>query len=598
MKKISSLFKNLSFMLTYSWRIAKNIYGFTFLKIILDTATPFLNLWFPKMILDELTVGRRWKIVLLYIAAMVGTQILLSLGQKLWLYFYVIRTSNTLLNEDIHFKKMYAEMDYANLEDGSVDEKIWFVREGFNAEQFILNKLGGLITAVLQLAGYVYITSSLHPLIAGILLLIILLSAVITRYRNAWELQYSRETTSHQRLFDYFFTAMTDKEYAQDIRLHNAAAWLKKKYQNTAEAYIHAYSKNQRRNIFLDILSELTGVLQTIVMYGYSAYKVALGHITIGSFTVYIGAVTGFVSAISVLVKSVQGLLVSAEYVQAYHDIQPLAIPSYAGRDVHPAEPDFHEITFDHVSFRYRGSEENALDDVCLTIRKGERLSIVGYNGAGKSTLIKLLCRLYEPTSGKILMDGVDISTIKYEQYVDMLSVIFQDYVLFPMSIRDNIGLNTGASDEQIWDALEKSQLGRKIRELPIALDTEVSREFDENGAEFSGGENQKLASARAYCKNTPIVILDEPTAALDPLSEDELYRRFDQIIGDKTAVYITHRLASVKFCDKIAVFEQGKVVEYGTHDSLMKKQGLYFDMFEKQSEYYREDIHEEAAHG
>lgn len=598
MKNIIKNLKNLSFMFSYTWKRAKDIYLFTFLKIILDTATPFLNLWFPKLILDELTVGRRWNVVLLFIAAMLGTQLMLSLGQKLWLYFYCICTTNTQLNEDIHFKKMYAEMDYANLEDGKVDEKIWFVREGFNLEEFVLVKLGGFATAVLQLVGYVYIISSLHPLIAGVLLLIIVISAVITKYRNAWELSYSKEVTVHQRLFDYLFNAMTNKEYAKDIRLHDAAAWLKKKYQNTAEKYIHAYSKNQRRNIILDILNELTGVVQTVVMYGYSAYKVALGQITIGSFTVYIGAVTGFVSAVSTLVQNIQGLFVSAAYVQAYQDIQPLSVPSYAGRDVNPAMPDFHEITFEHVSFRYRGSDENALDDVCLTIKRGERLSVVGYNGAGKSTLIKLLCRLYEPTSGKILMDGVDISTINYEQYVDMLSVIFQDYVLFPVSVRDNIGLNTGSSDEQIWDALEKSQLAEKIKKLPQGLDTEVSREFDENGAEFSGGESQKLASARAYCKNSPIVILDEPTAALDPLSEDELYRRFDRIIGDKTAVYITHRLASVRFCDKIAVFDHGKVVEYGTHDSLMKKQGLYFDMFEKQSEYYRDDKETEAVNG
>jgi len=598
MKKFFKALKNLFFMLSYSWKTAKNIYFFTFIKIILDTATPFLNLWFPKIILDELTVGRRWKTVLICIAGMAAVQLLLSLGQKLWLYFYVISTKDTLLNQDIHFKKMYAEMDYANLEDGEVDEKIWFVREGFNTEQFILEKLGGFITAILQLIGYIYITSSLHPLIVCILILIILISAAVTRCRNAWELQYSKETVNHKRLFDYFFNALTDRENAKDIRLHNSAAWLKKKYQDTAKAYINVYSKNQRRNIFLDVVSELTGVLQTIVMYGYSTYKVAIGQITIGSFTVYIGAVTGFVSAVSVLVKCIQGLMVSAEYVQAYNDIQPLAVQSYTGRDVHPVNKDFHEITFENVSFRYRGSDTYALENVCLTLRKGERLSIVGYNGAGKSTLIKLLCRLYEPTSGKILMDGVDISTINYEQYVDMLSVIFQDYVLFPMSVRDNVGLNTGASDEQIWDALEKSQLGKKIRELPMTLGTEVSREFDENGVEFSGGESQKLASARAYCKNTPIVILDEPTASLDPLSEDELYRRFDKIIGDRTAVYITHRLASVKFCDKIAVFEKGKIVEYGTHDSLMKKQGLYFEMFEKQSEYYRDDVQMEAAHG
>lgn len=191
---------------------------------------------------------------------------------------------------------------------------------------------------------------------------------------------------------------------------------------------------------------------------------------------------------------------------------------------------------------------------------------------------------------GKILIDGTDINEVDHDRYTDMISAVFQDFALLPLSIRDNVGMNFGATDEQITDAICKSQLSKKLASLKRGLDTEYSREYDEDGAEFSGGEKQKLASARAYCKDTPFVILDEPTAALDPMSEDELYRRFDSIIGTKTAVYITHRLASVKFCDRVAVFEKGRVVEYGTHEELMEKKGLYFEMFEKQSEYYREN--------
>ena len=590
--------KNFLFMFSFSWKTGKPYFLFTTLKIILDTASPFIDLWIVKLIMDELSSSLRLKYVLIYIGMMFAAKICLSLCYKLWQYFNVIFTTNTLYNQETHFQRMYAEMDYANLEDGEVDEKISFVREGFNVESFVTNSLGGLVTSVFKLIGYVYIVSGLHPLISVILLFIIASSAVITKYRNKWGKEYSEETIHIKRLSDYFFTVMTDKEHAQDVRLHGAKNWLKRRYRESADEYLSMYKKQQGRNFFLDTLGEIIGVIQTVVMYGYSAYEVALRHITIGSFTVYIGAVTGFVSTVSSLVNAIQRIVLITDYVEAYHETMPLSVPGYTGKDINQyPDAGFSEIVFDHVSFKYRGSDNKALDNVCLTIKRGERLSIVGNNGAGKSTFIKLLCRLYEPTEGRILMDGIDIKTINYKDYIDRLSVIFQDYVLFPMTIRDNVGLNFHASDNAILDALELSQLGEKFKTLPDALNSELTREFDPNGVELSGGESQKLVSARAYCKNTPLIILDEPTAALDPISEDKLYHRFDKIIGEKTAVYITHRLASVKFCDKIAVFEQGKIVEYGTHDSLMDQRGLYFDMFEKQAEYYREDS-KEAANG
>ena len=202
---------------------------------------------------------------------------------------------------------------------------------------------------------------------------------------------------------------------------------------------------------------------------------------------------------------------------------------------------------------------------------------------------VKLLCRLYEPTEGCILYNGVDISVLKYDQYVSLLSVVFQDYNIYSMSVSENVCLAGNYDDEDILHALEQSGLSGKIKKLPCGLDTQVGREFDENGIEFSGGEGQKLACARAYLKNAPIVILDEPTASLDPISESQLYERFNNIICNKTAIYISHRLASAKFCDNIVVFKEGQIVESGTHSDLMAIGGVYNEMFSKQAEYYVE---------
>ena len=231
--------------------------------------------------------------------------------------------------------------------------------------------------------------------------------------------------------------------------------------------------------------------------------------------------------------------------------------------------------------------EQTVVNSVNIHVKQGQIYGLLGRNGAGKTTFIKLLCRLYEPTEGRILLNGVDISKIKYAQYIDILSVVFQDYNVYPMSIKENVCLNIDVDDSEIILALQKSDLWDKVIQLPHGIDTLVSKEFSDEGVELSGGEGQKLACARAYLKKSDLIIMDEPSASLDPISESKLYERFNNIIGSKTAIYISHRLASTKFCDRIAVFEDGRIIEYGTHDELMKRNGVYCNMFTKQAEYY-----------
>nr|WP_300680076.1 ABC transporter ATP-binding protein [uncultured Acetatifactor sp.] len=245
-------------------------------------------------------------------------------------------------------------------------------------------------------------------------------------------------------------------------------------------------------------------------------------------------------------------------------------------------------LEFRKVSFRYPKSENFVLKEVSLTLREGESLSIVGVNGAGKTTFIKLLCRLYEPTEGEILLNGADIAEIPYPEYVRQLGVVFQDFRLFAFSMEENITMGMSGGGRTIEDCIDKCGLTEKYKSLPQGLQTNLSKEFDESGVEFSGGEGQKLALARVLYKNAPVIILDEPTAALDPLAEYELYRRFQEIVEGKCAVYISHRLSSTRFTDKIAVFHQGYVAEYGTHRELMEqKDGIYAALFRMQAQYY-----------
>lgn len=216
-------------------------------------------------------------------------------------------------------------------------------------------------------------------------------------------------------------------------------------------------------------------------------------------------------------------------------------------------------------------------------------MSIVGENGAGKTTFIKLLTRLYDPTEGEILFNGVNIKKIEYEQYMSLFSTVYQDYKLFSFSLKDNIALNLPVDDKRIQTVLERVGLSEKLRTLPKGMDTMLYKNFAEDGFEPSGGEGQKIALARALYRDTSFVILDEPTAAWDPRAEYEMYRNFNEMVAGKTAVYISHRMSSTKFCDKVAVFTKGKLVEYGTHNDLIKKDGLYKELFDMQAQYYKE---------
>ena len=247
-------------------------------------------------------------------------------------------------------------------------------------------------------------------------------------------------------------------------------------------------------------------------------------------------------------------------------------------------------IEFRDVGFRYPGTEKWALRHINLVLKPGEKLSIVGENGSGKTTLVKLLCRMYAPTEGGIFMDGVNICDIDHDEYTNLFSAVFQDFQLFAASLRDNVALGRDVPDSLIGAALSQVGLSNFCSGLPRGLDTHMSRQFDEQGVEPSGGEAQRIALARALVRNAPIVLLDEPTAALDPRAEYEIYRGFYSLTGDKSAVYISHRLSSARFCDRIAFLDAGAMLEYGTHEQLMRANGRYAELFRMQAQFYVKD--------
>lgn len=593
--KIKKFMANWKFLCKYVWKISPRTYAAAAITILLDVVEPFAVLLFPKCIIDELTGEKRWEMVLGYIFLLVGILALLRLlrlGAQVFCNMSV--NGGDVLNVK-HYTRFFLDMDYARLEDEHVRDL-----QGTIMGKVHVNNVAGALqevaTSLLRLAGYAYLIFLLHPLVLLAVALVTAVNYVLGLKREKCSYAFEPERARSARKLDYCFETMADFSFAKEVRINQASAWLAGKFSQVLDAYRGKLEKYENRMLLLAILETAVGFVQMAAMYGYAVHRAILGEITIGDFSVFAGACISLSAAFGGLAGGMTNMLYLSKYVDEYKRYTELAQPSHLTKG-QAAIPDKGAgnirnrqflIEFRDVSFRYPGTDRNVLDHVSLKIGHREKLAVVGVNGAGKSTFIKLLCRLYEPTEGVILYNGTDISEIRHEEYVRMLSVVFQDFRLLALTMEENIVLNQSCDRDKVLEAIRRSGLTDKLESLPKGLDTHVGKDFDEEGVEFSGGEGQKLVTARAYYKDAPIVVLDEPTSALDPISENAVYQRFHEIMEDKTAIFISHRLASTRFCHRIAVFAGGRIVECGTHEQLMGQEGLYREMFQKQAEYYQ----------
>ena len=589
---LKKFFSNMAFMFRRTWKYAKSKYFLMILDSVKSTLQPFVLLIIPKYILDELASERRVDVTLRYIAyyaaAVVGFN-LISLIISRFGSDQSMKIDHRVAM-DQHTKWLH--MDYDKFENGRVRDLEARSVSAAEPRNFAEDKVLGFISNLIRLGGYTYIIMSLHPIMILFILTVIAANTLIARRSAKLGYEYTTAMTRLSRRFNYIFRTMVDFKVGKDVRINGADSWLKIKYEKESEEYIRDHRAQQRKLLGINTLSDIIGLIQTVVMYGYCGYLAISGGITVGSFTVFLGALTAFTGTFNEFVKRFPALGLLSKYIDDYREF--LRCAEHEGKELENSDisalPEHCDIEFVNVSFKYPDTDRYVLKNINIKIKAGERLSIVGYNGAGKSTFIKLLCRFYKPTEGKILLGGVDISTYPLPEYRRRLAVVFQDYQLFYMSVRYNIVLNLEEDPERVRKALAESGILEKIEGLENGIDTSYGRILYYHSRDFSGGETQKIACARAYYRDSPIVILDEPTSALDPVAETQLYGRFNEIIGDKTAVYISHRLASVKFCDSIAVFADGELVERGTHAELMKKNGIYADMFTKQAHYYIEN--------
>lgn len=381
-----------------------------------------------------------------------------------------------------------------------------------------------------------------------------------------------------------------DYRNGKDIRIYNEQDLLIGKYWSARRQIEKGWMICAGKAIEMNTLSNILHLLIQVLLYGFAVIRASSGMISSGEVVAFVMYFTRIKVGISELSGQISDMLVKAPLCQQVFDFLDIPDEKYKGSiPTEKRDDNEYEFEFKHVYFKYPGAEQYVLRDINLKWRIGEKMALVGKNGSGKSTLVKLLCRLYDPTEGEITLNGVDIRKYKYEEYMDLFSVVFQDSKMFSFSIAENVAADTDYDRVRVEDCVRRAGFSGRLDSMEKGIETCLYKDFDEKGVEISGGEAQKLCLARAVYKGAPFIVLDEPTAALDPVSEHDIYTRFNSIVGTRTAIYISHRLSSCRFCDDITVLENGRIVERGSHEKLLAEGGAYSRLWSAQAEYYRD---------
>ena len=480
----------------------------------------------------------------------------------------------------------YSRMENANREAGMRPLNI--MRSAFS-----------VLSILISIVSYVIVLFAVNSWAPLVIILVSIPSTIVSFTYRKKNVNYMFFRSKNRRQMDYYSSTLIDKDLVKEIRMFNLADTFIDKYRASFAEYYKGLRKLQLEECLYGLLVTALASVVYCVLYILIARGVYDGVYAVGNFSLYSGAIQSIGSGVSALITGVAGIYEGTLFIEnlrSFMEEKPSIVPTLPEPRKIQRHTD-HTIEFRHVSFRYPGAAKNALSDISLTIRSGETVVIVGYNGAGKTTLVKLLTRLYDPTEGVILLDGHDIREYDVNELYDMFGIIFQDYGKYAVSAKENIlfgdlGVQKSLGEEKSMEAVRaaaaESGADAFIEKLPQGYDTPLMRYFEADGAELSGGQWQKLAIARAFYADSDILILDEPTASLDPIAEAEVFRQFNTLRKGKTSIFISHRLSSATTADNIFVMENGALAESGTHEALMKKGGLYCSFFTTQATPYQ----------
>lgn len=594
--KFRTRMKNLGFLFARSWRLSKSYFLLCLVKNLFSGLIPLVNVFGVGIIVDALLAGKSRREVTGVIALYLSVNLAVA----------VIRHVLTLL-DNLAMRRItnIAQYEYMNdcicvnyhyVQDGTMAN---LKRRSMRAHPaFFPATMGNFFNYLVQFAVSLFIFSVLSP---WFVLIILAISAVIIRMSllsQKQEFDFNNGKVEDDRRLEYLYSVMTEYKYAKEIRVNNAKRFIREKYIAIFGRQLSVLKSLYRRKFGIQGLSNLLTILQTAVMYVYFTYQVSTGQVDLAEYTVLLSSATLFTSVLLSFFKTSGEIGNNCKSIGFYREyLDTVEKNSEIYRSNSRPEPvlDFSDekIRFENVSFAYPNTSQYVLRNINIEIKHGEKIGIVGLNGSGKTTLIKLLCRIYDPSEGRITLNGTDIRQIPYHTYCKHIGIVLQDFALFAYSVRENILFDQAAEgengilNEKLRSSIEKSGLTEKIAKLPRGLETSVYKKLDNEGVEFSGGEGQKLAMARAIYKAADLLVLDEPTSALDPIAEYELFSRLNDISEGRTTLFISHRLSSTRICDKIYVIADSRVAESGSHEDLMARDGIYANLFNMQAQYY-----------
>lgn len=579
----------------------------------LEALSPFATVWFSARIINELMNGRRQNVIILYVVLVIGIHLMFSMIKNvmdkivndkesgMWNYFNKI------------FSDKQMSMDYVDLENPDIqkqrqkaEENLFMFGNGLGQliwdTESLVKVIVGIIASVsltaslfLSKSGNAIMDSNLWML--AILVVMILFGMVyhfLTQKENTVFEQWTKGTVWFNRAFMFYGHELYDStKRAKDVRIYGQEKIADREMQKMEE-------HNESDNVFLSKMSSCQGLLYfskgicNALCYIFVVAKASSGAFDVGSIVQYVGALTELVGYIGLLTWIFSENKIYTKHLEKLFAYLDIPNNKYQGKL--PVEKIFfcnngendYDIEFRNVSFKYPGSDTYVLKNINTKLSIGKKQAFVGTNGAGKTTFVKLLCRLYDPTEGEILLNGIDIRKYDYEEYMKLFSFVFQDFKLFAFTLAQNIAADVNYDKEKLEECMKKVSFYERYLSMEDGPDTYLYKDISEKGVEISGGEAQKIALARALYKGTPMIVLDEPTAALDPIAEAQVYEDFSNMVNNKTAIYISHRLSSCQFCDEITVFDQGRIVQKGTHAELVKEaNGQYYALWNAQAQYY-----------
>ena len=589
-----SLPSNLAFMVRYARRYAKRVLVLCLASVVLQTAQRLIQLFIAPEILRRVEEAAPMSELLGAIGAFTA-----ALWAVSWLTQYLngvalfgqveVRSAmvkdineqasvtaypNTL---DPDIMKLKAKVDDATGSNNMATEAIW-------------TTLSTLMTNIAGFVIYLILLRNLDPLLMLVVLLTTMAGFFIHQRAQRWRDSRWEQKAQYHKQINYILNKSQSIDLAKDVRIFGLGDWLRQIYDSTCALYSAFIEREERVALLVDAADVVLGLARNGIAYFYLLRMTLAQGLPASQFLLYFGAVSGFTAWVTGILDKcfeLHRFSLDISRVQQYLNL-PEPFRFEGGRPIPEAKA--WELRLENVTFRYPGAEKDTIRDISLTISPGEKLAVVGLNGAGKTTLVKLLCGFYDPTEGRVLLNGVDIREFNRRDYYALFSAVFQEYSYLDVTVAQSVAQQVDGFDrDRVAECLDKAGLTQMVAELPRGMDTHVGRRVYLDGVQFSGGQTQRLMLARALYKDGPLLMLDEPTAALDPLAENDIYMKYHEMTRGKTSVFISHRLASTRFCDRIIFLQDGAMAEEGTHEALLRQGGGYAELFEVQSRYYRE---------